>query len=1136
MPLPPVIQEFSANATAYLAVVDEMIARTDQLAGVIDRVNVATARMSGSADTLAAADARVDEAATAANEAIARQGELIQGLVASSDELVGAVDEATAAIDRENVSLDATTASAAKADASTTAAGGHGKVAFLAVAAAVAYSVVKAAKFQEEMTRLQTAAGLTGANMQSLSARVLQLGDKTGYTGTQLAEALYHPISAGLNLATSLRLVASAAELAQIHGASLEDTTYALSSIMKAYNQSAGDAGKTSALLNAIVGQGDMRFQDFVQSVQSWAPAGASMGISIHSMGAALAYLTDRGNSAETAATRLSMGLSMVTSPSKEASTFLGALGLEAGSVTLKSKSLADVMNHYGVTTSKVAADLKKPDGIFVALTQVKGAFTHAGLSASQANAVMAKIFGGGRSDKAILSLMQNLDGVRTKYESIGKAAGGFGSSWAKTQKTVSFEFHQVIASVQNLAISFGSVLLPAVQKILGVLGKVFAFMQHNQALSVMAGGILAIAAAVKLMSGAEALIGGVSAAIGTIGAAADTAVPEVTALDVALDANVIALVLVAVLALAAGLYELYKHCKIVRVAVADVASFFKSAWTAAMHAAGAVVHWFVSGPLAFIRQELAAFSAFWKQNGQEIDKIVKAFWALISGVFKTEWDMISGIFKAEFAVFTGLWKAGWAIISGLVKMAWTLIAETIRTGVGFFMNIIGAFLQLLQGHWKNAWNDLKKATSTLLSGLGSMIKTVLSGFVSIVFTAGKDLIAGFVNGIKSMFGSVMKVASDLAGTVTSTLKSALKIFSPSKVMAEIGQYAGLGLVQGLEGTKSQVSAASSKIAGLVRSAFTAGLIGAGTFTSLTDYITRDNARLQGLATRRASILSEITAAKKYAATTASNTESWAGLSNVPAVSGAANGGALYSGDMLSGLQSSLSQIRQFEAALRKLTKLGLDKNLLDQIIQMGPEQGLQVANALLEGPVSVIRQMNKTETAITSASTALGKSAATDMYDSGKQAGKGFLSGLEGQQKNIEKMMETIARSMVTTLKRELGISSPSKVGIYHGEMFGEGLAVGLDNKAGRVTASARKITTSLTGMQHGGAAGGDPGGDPGKTQIGPINVHVTGFVGSNRELADEIWKSVQEQALRYNKRNGGGNNGLSLASGRFG
>ena len=135
-----------------------------------------------------------------------------------------------------------------------------------------------------------------------------------------------------------------AANLANVHGASLDDTTYALSAIMKAYNQSAKDVIPTAALLNSIVGQGDMRFQDFNQSVKNFAPTGASMGISLQSMGAGLAYLTDRGNNAEVASTRLTMGLSMATAGSKAANTYMKDLGLTTGTLDLKNKSLQATM------------------------------------------------------------------------------------------------------------------------------------------------------------------------------------------------------------------------------------------------------------------------------------------------------------------------------------------------------------------------------------------------------------------------------------------------------------------------------------------------------------------------------------------------------------------------------------------------------------------------------------------------------------------------------------------------------------------------------------------------------------------------------------------------------------------------
>jgi hypothetical protein len=127
-----------------------------------------------------------------------------------------------------------------------------GKGATVAFAGIAVASVVMAADFDAQMTRLYTAAGAPKKAVQDATGQILKLGDAVGFSGTQMAEALYHPVSAGLDLATSLQAVKYAAEEAQISGASLDDTTYALSSVMKAFNQDASQAHDTMALLNSI--------------------------------------------------------------------------------------------------------------------------------------------------------------------------------------------------------------------------------------------------------------------------------------------------------------------------------------------------------------------------------------------------------------------------------------------------------------------------------------------------------------------------------------------------------------------------------------------------------------------------------------------------------------------------------------------------------------------------------------------------------------------------------------------------------------------------------------------------------------------------------------------------------------------
>jgi TP901 family phage tail tape measure protein len=361
----------------------------------------------------------------------------------------------TAAADAESQSKRMTSAlaSVAKVGAGVT----------LAVAGIAVASVKTASEFQVQMTRLYTAAGAPKAAVQAASGEILKLGTQVGMTGTAMAEALYHPVSAGLNLATSLQVVKYAAEEAQISGASLDNTTYSLSSVMKAFNEPASQAAQTMADLNAIVGQGDTHFQDFNVSIKNWAPTAAAMGISITSIGSAIGYLTDRGNSAEEASTRLTMGLSMMATPSKQAASLLEGLGVASSDVKGSTAAMTEVLKKSGITQNQLALDLQKPDGIYVALTHLKTALNDAGVKGTEADSAIAKIFGGGRSDKAILSLMQDLGGLQDKFNKVtaDSTTAKFNQDWTDTKTNFSFLMEQMKVAAENFGISLGSKLLP---------------------------------------------------------------------------------------------------------------------------------------------------------------------------------------------------------------------------------------------------------------------------------------------------------------------------------------------------------------------------------------------------------------------------------------------------------------------------------------------------------------------------------------------------------------------------------------------------------------------------------------------------------------------------------------------------
>ncbi|MFC5184366.1 phage tail tape measure protein [Actinomadura harenae] len=769
--LPPVVARFLADTTAFVAGIERAIASDESLA---EATAAAEAAIRAMQDGLATAAAAATEAAAAqerlagaqkgAGDAAGIDAEMQQALAeaerVSTEAAMASVDASIALAKADRTAGEAATVMAGateKATVATRASGGaagtavvaHNRFnkALLGVGAAAGYGVVQAAKFQSEVQRLYTAAGLTGAKFEDVSRALLKIGDQTGIAGTQIAEAMYHPVSAGLNLAQSLQTVANAAKLAKIHGADLEDTTYALSSVMKAYNVDARNVSGTSALLNSIVGQGDMRFQDFNQSIKNWTPTGAAMGITIQSMGAALAYLTDRGNSAEVASTRLTMGLSMVTSGSKAANVYLRDLGLTTGSLNLRNKSLQQTMEHAGLTTNRVAADLKKPDGIFVALHDMQDAFHRSGLSAEQANQVMSKIFGGGRSDKAIVALMQNLNGVRDKYDEIGKAAGHYGTAWAKTQQTTTQQWHTAVAQVKNLAVEFGSTLLPAVTSALGGINKLFGGLLGSRTaldiLKAVVPAILAVVAAIKIWTIVQAVLNAV------------------------MDANPISLVIVAIGALVAAIIYAWQHFAWFRDGVKAVGHAIKQAWDVLWHGCEAVMKWFVNGPLKSLQADMKVFTEWWKQHGDQVKKVAEVVWKFVQMVIHVYWTLIMAELKIGLALLKAVWTFAWGFIKDLVKLVWDEIAGVIKFWVHLIMNIIAVVLDLITGKWGKAWKDLKKLAGDALHDVISLIKNVTSDFGNLLWDAGKNLIQGLINGIKSMAGGVWDAIKGIAGNIS---------------------------------------------------------------------------------------------------------------------------------------------------------------------------------------------------------------------------------------------------------------------------------------------------------------------------------------------------------------------------------
>ena len=99
--------------------------------------------------------------------------------------------------------------------------------------------------------------------------------------------------------------------------------------------------------------------------------------------------------------------------------------------------------------------------------------------------------------------------------------------------------------------------------------------------------------------------------------------------------------------------------------------------------------------------------------------------------------------------------------------------------------------------------------------GAGSTLANSAYNGVSSVslHSAGSNAGAGFASGLAGMAGSIYATASSIASNVAATIRRALDIHSPSRVMKAIGNFTGQGFQIGLENTGSMIYKTAKGIA-----------------------------------------------------------------------------------------------------------------------------------------------------------------------------------------------------------------------------------------------------------------------------------------------------------------------------------
>lgn len=639
-----------------------------------------------------------------------------------------------------------------------------------AVVAIGVKSVQMAAQYQQSMNMVQALTGSSMQQMNTYDASLKQLALDSGVAPNDLAKGLYQVISAGYSGAAAMKVLTLATEDSKIGMTDEATVADALTNILANFSWQTKNASQVNGIMLETVTLGKSTFQQYASTITRAASSASQFHISLQTMSAAWATMTANGIRAAQA----SVDFTQVVN------TMYGKIG----TVT---KSLEKNGIAFNESAFNAASFQNKILMLNAALEQARAKHvqvTGVTLQAAQAIQTISQHMDVYKSDLATLNNQQAM-GNKTQQ------------AWAITQQGFSQQMSQLGAAMQVLFINIGQQLLPVLTRLAAaVTPLVVAFTQwlFSGRASSQIGSLLAtiwarVQSVLQTLAPLFSFLGGLFRQIGGILASAFIPVwkqlvqqwqtqmlPALKQLWAALQPamplfKLIGMIILTVVIVALGLLVgiLTGVAKALAGLLGGVATVFTG------------IVQIISGAVTVIGGILGFFTDLFTGHFTKLGDDLHNIWTGIVTMFAGVWHVIEGIFQAAWGVIAGF-------VSGLVQGVIAFFQNLFRTLVGHsivpdMINSIIAWFTSLPG----------KAIAAVQSLL-----TLLTGFFShlaaLAIQWGVNLISGFVNGIRSMFGAVSSAIGGLASLIGSFLPH-----SPAKQgeLSHLNEY-GPNLVRGI--------------------------------------------------------------------------------------------------------------------------------------------------------------------------------------------------------------------------------------------------------------------------------------------------------------------------------------------------
>ena len=597
-------------------------------------------------------------------------------------------------------------------------------------------AVKTAADFDSAMSQVAAVSGATGKDFDALRSKAREMGSKTKFSATEAAEAMNYMAMAGWKTEDMLGGIEGVMNLAAASGEDLATTSDIVTDALTAFGLSAKDSGHFADILAAASSNANTNVSMMGETFKYCAPIAGALGFSAEDTAEAIGLMANAGIKSSQAGTALR--------------TIMNNL---AGDVKISGKAIGDVT----IATTNADGSMRDLSDI---LADCRSAFGN--LTESE-KAQAAESLVGKNAMSGFLALMNAGEDDIEKLSSAIDNCDGSAEKMAMTmQDNLAGQLTILKSQLQELAISFGDILMPAIRSIVS---KLQGFVDK---LNGMDEGTKRTIVTIALL---VASIGPLLIIIGT----------TISKIGVAMQ----------------GFVKLANGVSKLKVAI--------QGGTGVLGKLGAALGG-VSAPVlavvAVIAVLVAAFVHLWRTNEGFRDAIIGTWNRIkdtISGFCQGIVDRLNALgfqFTDIVDVLKTVWDGFCQILAPIFEGVFNHIANILSTVTGVITGILDVFIGIFTGNWSQAWTGVKEIFSSIWDGISSFFTNILNvirGVADVVlgwfgtswnevWTNIKTFFEGIWNGIVSFFTGIWETIKNVVQTgimlIGSILEAAVDIIT----------------------------------------------------------------------------------------------------------------------------------------------------------------------------------------------------------------------------------------------------------------------------------------------------------------------------------------------------------------------